>query len=48
VLVERSPLVYPPPLTHAPAGRMAPLTDPFGAVFWLVDTSATQQPDRAG
>jgi predicted enzyme related to lactoylglutathione lyase len=31
-----------------PFGRMAPLSDPAGAVFWVAQADVTQLPDRSG
>ena len=36
------------PATDSPYGRMAGLADPAGAVFWVIETAAITQPDRAG
>lgn len=33
---------------ETPYGPMAALTDPAGAVFWISDPGATEQPDRSG
>jgi uncharacterized protein len=39
--------VLAPPF-QTPYGQMAALTDPAGAVFWVSDPGATEQPDRSG
>ena len=39
-------LLAPP--FETPYGLMAALTDPAGAVFWVSDPGATEQPDRSG
>ena len=37
------------PPFDTPYGRMGPLADPAGAVFWVAQTSADQpMPDRSG
>jgi predicted enzyme related to lactoylglutathione lyase len=36
------------PELDTPYGRMAGLTDPEGAVFWVVETDGSGQPDRSG
>ena len=33
---------------ETPYGRMAGLVDPAGAVFWIVQTDGSNQPDRSG
>jgi predicted enzyme related to lactoylglutathione lyase len=38
----------PAPPFDTPYGRMAPLTDPAGAVFWVAQTDVAQLPDRSG
>ncbi len=32
----------------SPYGRMAGLSDPHGAPFWVVETDGSRQPDRTG
>lgn len=39
--------VLAPPF-DTPFGRMAAVGDPAGAAFWIMDPTATEQPDRAG
>ena len=36
------------PAFDSPYGRLAALTDPFGASFWVGQFDATDQPDRSG
>ena len=31
-----------------PYGRMAGIIDPAGAVFWVIQTDPSRQPDRSG
>jgi len=44
---EAGGTVLTPPFETA-YGPMAALTDPAGAVFWISDPGATEQPDRSG
>jgi hypothetical protein len=32
---------------ETPSGRMAALTDPAGAVFWVIESDGTGTPDRS-
>jgi predicted enzyme related to lactoylglutathione lyase len=44
---EAGGTVLAPPF-ETPYGHMAAVTDPAGAVFWISDPGATEQPDRSG
>lgn len=45
---ERAGGVVVAPPFDTPYGRMAGLVDPAGALFWVVETSGSGQPDRSG